>query len=1408
MYNATRLKVQLKLAIKRLKMLQEKKQSLGQHQRREIAMLLDKGKVESARIRVEHIIRDDLLIEAMEIMELFCDILLARFGLLEQYKDCDPGIAEAVNTIIWASPRLGEAKELAPVRDQLAAKFGKEFTLAAMENENDVVSARVYSKLQVNAPDPFLVERYLEEIAKGYHVQWLSDRLEHDVAGSDDEDDDDEGGQRELAQLEAEAEEMEAPDLEPPLLATPKINDASTSTNEKDKKVDTPSPPSPAPSPEFVATSKALIKKLLQLPSARLDAKIVSVLLLDGMIDLLMEHITRMDEPMAREDYEGQPLARLIEWAAHARDRDDLEAMKRSYHAMEILCGTSANHFWIQDTKCHDILRLLFHVFFPTSHGNFYHFNKILQHFLRRHPCDTLDFIFAPQNDAVLFYDYMLPYMTEPPIMDTILSLLFVNDINDATRERREQAHQLLSTRLITWLLRAIDTSPDPAYALTAAELLLRIIDECAKINNGHHLVAVFLHPDKGGRTMMNAIVKLVVGQKPSSQRQCMIKILHSLVQCGTLVTRTAIASQPVHGPLHEVSLRCQEMLTPYIAALCSVIAHDHADVSSKQLPLTVSDMDLLDTIYALLGIAPTSLIDKIPTQFWRIVVNSFFEKKTSTIYHTMFFRLIYLAVSLQHDPLIVVLIRRQKLITRMIDLYEDKMEATDVRGFILLILNYLRLMTDAEKTGVLHRIVSSHPRFVEFLPTLRSETMAQLQFKYKWNLSSSPRPPIYLGPCPPIRPSQFASYTPTLQLTGGDHDVSGIDLGSDFAYCLGFDHAKGEGYETPRANLSRHYVSPVFSLFTMYDSDEEDIDCPLCMEELDIADRNFRPCTCGYQICRFCWHHIKENLNGRCPACRREYSEQMAEFQPVSADEIARIKREKKEKERQQKDMEAVNRRHLANMRVVQKNLVYVIGLHPKYATEDIIRSSDYFGQFGKIAKVVINKRNLPPNQPGATMQPSAAIYVTYHRKEDADKAIQTVDGHTIAGRILRASYGTTKYCTYYLRNMTCPNPSCLYLHEPGEEADTISKEELATGKHRMRDQITNDDDDEPPSQPLHSHHHSHQAHHHHHHHHQQPHHYASDQPHHHHQHHHQHHQHHQNHHHPSSPSISNHDFPPVGSSSAASTPLSSHRKKPASSSSAVPLAATMDDDERSALPATASWAKLGGSGSHPSTPVLKSALPERTLTPDHFGPPLAVAAAPKQPAQPPPLSPNTLKRKLDKKKRKELQRSSTSTNNSIKSKSSSSATSSHDSTPILATQFPVQPSPQVNPTTYAGMNDALISFVLGDAMQHVGWLTPDALTDEPRVGVTALYDDNDMPTQQPNNNNTQLLEDQFQQLSLQKSLLDTPINTLDFLLNTVPTPTYRGSFNPFAHQILRATGNLFESPMRKTSRFGFAQM
>ncbi|PWN52517.1 hypothetical protein IE53DRAFT_373515 [Violaceomyces palustris] len=241
------------------------------------------------------------------------------------------------------------------------------------------------------------------------------------------------------------------------------------------------------------------------------------------------------------------------------------------------------------------------------------------------------------------------------------------------------------------------------------------------------------------------------------------------------------------------------------------------------------------------------------------------------------------------------------------------------------------------------------------------------------------------------------------------------------------------------------------------WSDEEEDMDCPLCLEEIDLSDANFKPCPCGYQICRFCWHHIKQNLNGRCPACRRKYSDQTVEFKPMTPDEIKKLTQAKKQKEREKKELEAMNRKHLANMRVVQKNLVYVVGLSSKLAKEELIptlRSNDYFGQYGRISKILISKRTTASKLVMGTSESAIGVYVTYFRKEDAARAIVAIDGSKGSdGRIIRASYGTTKYCTTYLRNLPCTNPGCTYLHEPGEEADSFTKEDLSTLRHAAKD-------------------------------------------------------------------------------------------------------------------------------------------------------------------------------------------------------------------------------------------------------------------------------------------------------------------------------------------------------------------
>ncbi|XP_036202581.1 IST1 homolog isoform X3 [Myotis myotis] len=174
-FKADRLRVNLQLVVNRLKLLERKKTEQAQKARKEVADHLAAGKDERARIRVEHIIREDYLVEAMEILELYCNLLLARFGLIQATKELDSGLAESVSTLIWAAPRLqSEVPELKIVSDQLCAKYSQEYGQLCRTTEIGTVSSRLMCKLNVNSLPQVLVEQYLIEIAKNYNVPYKS----------------------------------------------------------------------------------------------------------------------------------------------------------------------------------------------------------------------------------------------------------------------------------------------------------------------------------------------------------------------------------------------------------------------------------------------------------------------------------------------------------------------------------------------------------------------------------------------------------------------------------------------------------------------------------------------------------------------------------------------------------------------------------------------------------------------------------------------------------------------------------------------------------------------------------------------------------------------------------------------------------------------------------------------------------------------------------------------------------------------------------------------------------------------------------------------------------------------------------------------------------------------------------
>ncbi|XP_027342196.1 uncharacterized protein LOC113854995 isoform X3 [Abrus precatorius] len=243
--------------------------------------------------------------------------------------------------------------------------------------------------------------------------------------------------------------------------------------------------------------------------------------------------------------------------------------------------------------------------------------------------------------------------------------------------------------------------------------------------------------------------------------------------------------------------------------------------------------------------------------------------------------------------------------------------------------------------------------------------------------------------------------------------------------------------------------------------SDEGERTCPLCAEEMDLTDQQLKPCKCGYEICVWCWHHImdmaeKDDTEGRCPACRSPYDKEKIVGMAANCERlVAGVHMERKMKNQKAKSKSSEARKQLSSVRVIQRNLVYIVGLPLNLADEDLLQQREYFGQYGKVLKVSMSRtaagvvQQFPNN--------TCSVYITYSKEEEAIRCIQSVHGFILEGRPLRASFGTTKYCHAWLRNMPCSNPDCLYLHEIGSQEDSFTKDEIISAYTRSRvQQIT----------------------------------------------------------------------------------------------------------------------------------------------------------------------------------------------------------------------------------------------------------------------------------------------------------------------------------------------------------------
>ena len=129
---------------------------------------------------------------------------------------------------------------------------------------------------------------------------------------------------------------------------------------------------------------------------------------------------------------------------------------------------------------------------------------------------------------------------------------------------------------------------------------------------------------------------------------------------------------------------------------------------------------------------------------------------------------------------------------------------------------------------------------------------------------------------------------------------------------------------------------------------------------------------------------------------------------------------------------------RKLSKQRIIQKNLVHFQGFPDRLYSKEILSSEEYFGQYGLISKIILaNKVDKK------TGKRSNSAYITFYSYEQAAYAILSVDSIKIDDMLVRAFFGTTKYCNHFLNNFRCFNSEkCMFLHEIAEPSDIITED------------------------------------------------------------------------------------------------------------------------------------------------------------------------------------------------------------------------------------------------------------------------------------------------------------------------------------------------------------------------------
>lgn len=171
-FKTDKFKPTINLAISRLAVLKNQRNTRLRQSRSDVLQLLQlPDNHQRALVRVEHVIKEQNMLDVYDEIEGYFNLLVERIHLIAQQRECPDELEEAASGILFAASRCGDFPEIQEIRAILTSRFGKEFAARAIELRNNCrVHPKIITKLSTRMPSLESRMKVLREIASENNI--------------------------------------------------------------------------------------------------------------------------------------------------------------------------------------------------------------------------------------------------------------------------------------------------------------------------------------------------------------------------------------------------------------------------------------------------------------------------------------------------------------------------------------------------------------------------------------------------------------------------------------------------------------------------------------------------------------------------------------------------------------------------------------------------------------------------------------------------------------------------------------------------------------------------------------------------------------------------------------------------------------------------------------------------------------------------------------------------------------------------------------------------------------------------------------------------------------------------------------------------------------------------------------